>query len=410
MSSGKTARPYQICTRCIMDTSDPGIEFDAQGICNRCRHCEFMFAARLPSPQEREQLLQDLVAQIKHEGRNKEYDCIIGVSGGVDSTYVAYVVKKQLGLRPLAVHLDNGWDSELAVANIEKCLKTLDIDLYTYVMDWDEFRELQLAFLRASTPDSEAPTDHAINSILKWKANQIGTRWLLMGNNLATENIRVTTWSMGQLDWRYIRSINRLFGKGPLKSFPHCSIWQDAWLRWVKRQRMVDVLDYVDYNKEQALQTLSRELGYVRYSGKHHESVYTRFYQSYILPRKFGYDKRRIHLSGLIMSGQMSREQALQDMTREIESAEQLRQDKIFVLKKFGLTEQEFDAIMALPPKSFWDYPSNEKLLAMRIRRAIVNYMHQRKAQQARQTWAVAAVPAPAPVAASAPAPDAVIS
>ncbi len=368
-----------------MDTSDPEIEFDENGICNRCREYEFYLATTVPPLEKRDQLLKELVAQIKAEGASHDYDCVIGVSGGVDSTYVAYVVKQQLGLRPLAIHLDNGWDAELAVANIEKCLKTLNIDLYTCVLDWDEFRELQLAFLRASTPDSEAPTDHAINSILKKKANELGVRWLLMGNNIATEGIRVTAWSMGQMDWRYIKSINRMFGTRPLKTFPHCSLWQDAWVRYVKRQKSVDILNYVDYNKERALQILTRDLGYVRYSGKHHESVYTRFFQSYILPKKFGFDKRRAHLSPLIMSGQITRDQALKEMQKEIEPAEQLRHDKTFVAKKFGISEAEFDAIMALPPKSFWDYPSNEKLWIVRLRRALIHQSRTRKAARATQ-------------------------
>ena len=377
---------YRICTRCIMDTSDPGIEFDERGICNRCREYEVLLATTTPPPQQRDALLAQLVEQIKSEGRNKEYDCVIGVSGGVDSTYTAYLVKRQLGLRPLAVHLDNGWDSELAVSNIEKCLKTLDIDLYTCVLDWDEFRELQLAFLRSSTPDSEVPSDHAINSILKWKAHELGVRWLLMGNNVATEGIRVTTWSMGQMDWKYIKSVNRLFGTQPLKTFPHCTLWQDAYLRYIKRQRSVNILNYVDYHKEQALEVLSRELGYVRYKGKHHESVYTRFYQSYILPKKFGYDKRRIHLSPLIMSGQITREQALREMEKEIEPPEQLRQDKIFVAKKLGISEKEFDAIMALPKKRFADYPSYQKLWIVRWRQAIIQKLQLRRAGKSART------------------------
>lgn len=371
---------YRICTRCIMDTSDPGIEFDAKGVCNRCRDFEIMLASALPPGDSRDEQLRRLVEAIKKEGRGKDYDCLIGVSGGVDSTYVAYLVKEVLGLRPLAVHLDNGWDSELAVANIEKCLKTLDIDLFTLVLDWDEFRELQLAFLKASTPDSEVPSDHAISAIIKLKAAELGVRYMLMGNNVATEGIRVTTWSNGQMDWRYIRSVNAMFGRGPLKSFPHVSIWKDAWLRLVKRQQFINVLNYVDYRKEEAIGILTEKLGYVRYAGKHHESVYTRFYQSYILPKKFGYDKRRIHLSPLIMSGQITREQALEEMKKPIESPERLREDKVFVCKKFGLTEKQFDEIMALPKRTFWEFPSNEKLWVVRLRRALVRRRDARRA------------------------------
>jgi len=371
-----------------MDTSDPGIEFDAEGICNRCRDFVIMQKAMILSPAERDRRRQALVAQIKAEGRGHDYDCVIGVSGGVDSTYVAYVVKEMLGLRPLAIHLDNGWDSELAVANIEKCLKILGIDLYTKVLDWDEFRELQLAFLKASTPDSEVPTDHAINSILKHKANELGVRYMLMGNNVATEGIRVTTWSMGQMDWKYIRSVNARFGKGPLKDFPHTTLWQDAWLRYVKRQRSIDILNLVDYHKEEALRILTEKLGYVRYAGKHHESVYTRFYQSYILPKKFGYDKRRIHLSPLIMSGQITREHALEEMRKPIAPAEQLRQDKTFVCKKFGLTEAQFDEIMALPKKTFWDYPSYEKSPLVQLRRRFMAIRQRRQAARSRAGFA----------------------
>jgi len=371
---------YRICVRCIMDTSDPGIEFDAHGICNRCRDCQVMQRSLILSPQERDRRREAIVAQIKAEGRGHDYDCVIGVSGGVDSTYVAYVVKEVLGLRPLAIHLDNGWDSELAVANIEKCLKALDIDLYTKVLDWDEFRELQLAFLKASTPDSEVPSDHAINSILKIKANELGVRFIVMGNNVSTENIRVTTWSMGQTDWKYIRSVNARFGKGPLKDFPHTTLLTDAWLRYVKRQRAIDILNYVDYHKEDALKFLADKFGYVRYSGKHHESVYTRFYQSYILPRKFGYDKRRIHLSGLIMSGQITREHALDEMKKPVAPAEEIRQDKVFVCKKFGLTEKQFDDIMGLPKQTFWDFPSYEKNPLVRMRRSLLKARQRRQA------------------------------
>jgi N-acetyl sugar amidotransferase len=362
-----------------MDTSDPAIEFDADGVCNRCTNFLMLKDALLLRPEQREPALRELVAQIKAEGKHKDYDCIIGVSGGVDSTYTAYIVKN-LGLRPLAVHLDNGWDAELAVANIEKCLKTLGIDLYTCVLDWDEFRELQLAFLKSSTPDSEAPTDHAINAILKHKANELGVRYILMGNNLATEGLRVTSWTMGQMDWKYIRSLNRIFGTGRLKTFPHYTIWEDAWLRWVKKQKSINILNYVDYHKEQALRLLEEKLGYVRYKGKHHESVYTRFYQSYILPRKFGFDKRRAHLAALVMSEQITRDQALHEMTKEIAPEEQMRDDKVFVAKKLGLTEKQFDDIMALPKKSFWDYPSYEKMWIVQLRRKLVNWNLERKA------------------------------
>jgi N-acetyl sugar amidotransferase len=367
-----------------MDTSDPGIEFDAQGICNRCRHYELLHAADTPDPERRHEQRNELVGRIKHVGRSKDYDCVIGVSGGVDSTYTALLVKRH-GLRPLAVHLDNGWDSEMAVSNIEKCLKRLEIDLHTVVLDWDEFRELQLAFLRASTPDSEVPTDHAIMASLRQTAARLGVRWLIMGTNVATEGVGVATWSSGHADWRYIRGLNDRFGTRPLKSYPHYSLLQNAYYRYILRQRTVSLLDYLDYHKEEALALLKSELGYEPYRGKHHESVYTRFFQSYILPIKFGFDKRRAHLSALVMSGQISREAALEDLQKPIMPMDQIKEDRVFVIKKLGITEAAFEQIMAAPCKAFLDYPSYEKGLIIRTHRLVSRILRVRRAKVARE-------------------------
>jgi N-acetyl sugar amidotransferase len=352
-----------------MDTTDPGISFDPNGICNRCRDFEIVHAYYVRPSGTREMDLQNLVSQIKAEGRNKEYDCVIGVSGGVDSTYVAYLVKKN-GLRPLAVHLDNGWDSALAVSNIENCVKALSIDLYTCVLDWDEFRDLQLSFLKASTPDSEIPTDHAILAILMWKAAEIGVRYIISGANIATEGLYAPEWSMGHYDWKYIRTVHERFGRTPLNTFPHFDLLDLLWLRFVKRQRQVYILNYIDYRKDMAAEFIRKELGWNPYTGKHHESIYTRFFQSYILPRKFSFDKRRMHLSTLIMSGQLSRTRALEEIEKPIGSQEMLREDKTFVSKKLGITERELDEILALPAKKFKEYPSYERSLPIRAYRA----------------------------------------
>ena len=365
-----TQAGYRICTRCIMDSSDPDIEFDEQGVCIRCREAEARRAASVISAPDKKEQLERLVDQIKADGKKLDYDCVIGVSGGVDSTYVAYLVKN-LGLRPLAVHLDNGWNSALAVTNIDNCLKTLQIDLYTHVLDWDEFRDLQLSFLKASTPDSEIPTDHAIFSLLIRKAAEFNVRYILNGVNHATESIVVPAWSRGHTDWKYIKSVHQQFGTMPLNNFPHCTLLDYAYFRDVKRQRQISILDYIDYDKNAALETIARDLKFARYAGKHHKLIYTRFFQTYILVTKFGYDKRRWHLSDLILSGQITREQALADMEQEIAPPDQLRQDKIFVAKKLGLSESEFDAIMALPPKSIDDYPSYENTGYVRAIRAV---------------------------------------
>jgi N-acetyl sugar amidotransferase len=338
-----------------MDTSDPDIRFDASGVCNHCHAYDDLVRTRVFTGDEARQRLEALLAEIRQAGAGRRYDCVIGVSGGVDSTYVAYEVKR-LGLRPLAIHLDNGWDSELAVKNIENVLKRLNIDLHTKVLDWEEFRDLQLAFLRASTPDSEIPTDHAIVAELYRTAARIGVRHVVAGVNVRTESHLPRAWSQGHLDWRYIRSVQRLFGKRRLRTFPHLSLLDQY--RYRVTHRWVEILNYLDYDKRRAKEILLRELGWRDYGGKHYESIYTRFYQGYILPRKFGFDKRRSHFSSLICSGQMSRSQALTELQGETYPSDLQEADRKYVAKKLGITEEEFKAIMDEPPKSYHDYPS----------------------------------------------------
>ena len=306
-------------------------------------------------------------------GGGRDYDCIVGVSGGVDSTYTTYVASK-LGLRPLAVHLDNGWNSEQAVRNIERTLAALKIDLYTQVLDWDEFRDLQVAFLRASTPDGEIPTDHAIAALLYRMAVRHGVRYIIDGRNLATEGILPPSWSRGHGDWKYIRSVQSRFGTRRLRSFPHFGITGLGYYTLIRRLRTLSPLNYVPYVKADVMQVIRKELGWEYYGGKHYESVYTRFFQGYILPVKFGIDKRKAHLSTLICSGQITREQALEELKAPIYPAGLLEQDKRFVLKKLELSEPDFAAIMGAPPRSFWDYPSYRRHSVFRSQRMLAFY------------------------------------
>lgn len=352
-------REYQICVNCVMDISDPDIQFDADGVCHHCRRYDEVVRNLVHSGDEGRRRLSQVVQLIKREGAGKEYDCIIGVSGGVDSTYVAYKVK-ELGLRPLAVHLDNGWDSELAVKNIETALRTLDIDLDTYVLDWEEFRDLQLAFLKASTPDSEVPTDHAIVSVMRMTAERLGVRYVISGFNARTESHLPPAWSQGHYDWKYIRSIHDRFGTVPLKGFPRTGLL--AFHRSYFAQVRLDILNYLDYVKTDAMKVLESELGWRYYGGKHYESIYTRFYQGYLLPKKFGYDKRRTHLSSLICSGEITREEALRELETETYPVNLQQEDREYVLKKLGLSDAQFEGLMRLPRKSYWDYPSYGKL------------------------------------------------
>jgi N-acetyl sugar amidotransferase len=358
---GRWDTRYQVCRQCLMDTTDPEIEFDEDGVCSHCHEYDRRVAAEVfPGPEGRQKLAV-AVAQIKREGRGKRYDCILGLSGGVDSTYVAYLTKK-LGLRPLAVHLDNGWNSEIAVRNIENIVRILDVDLYTRVLDWEEFRRLQVAFLRASTPDSEIPTDHAIVATLYQMAAKHKVRWIMDGSNVVTEIMVPATWSHGHSDWGYIQHLNETFDGQKLKDYPHYTYYDNV-IKYqkIKKIKRFPILNYIEFNKMEAMETLKRELNWVPYGGKHYESIYTRFYQGCILPTKFGFDKRRSHLSCLVRDGRITREQTLAEIQQPPIDEDLLREDRNFAIKKLGLTEEEFDQIMTAPRKTFWDYPSDER-------------------------------------------------
>lgn len=352
--------PYRICAQCIMDTSDPEIVFDDLGICNHCHRYARTMAQDAVGGSRGRAMLAATADSIRTAGTGKPYDCIIGLSGGVDSSYVAYLTR-QLGLRPLAVHVDNGWNSEAAVRNIENIVTRLGIDLVTKVLDWDEFRALQTAFLRSSTPDCEVATDHAIAAVLYRMAIQHDIKYLVQGTNLATEQMMPRTWSYGHFDWRYIRAVAAAHGGGTLPTFPHYTVFDlEVKFPYLYRLREVFPLNMLDYDKVEAMSVIKRELDWQEYGSKHHESIYTRFYQTWLLPRKFGVDKRRAHLSCLINAGQLARGDALTEIATAPLDAGQLEIDRQFVTKKLGLSDTEFAAIEAAPIRSFWQYPSYE--------------------------------------------------
>jgi N-acetyl sugar amidotransferase len=358
----RAKQTYRMCVRCIMDTSDPEIEFDASGVCHHCRKYDAAVAREVVRGKEGMRQLMQHAEEIREAGRGKRYDCVLGLSGGVDSSFVAYLAKRTLKLRPLAVHMDNGWNSEIAVRNIENIVKVLDLDLHTEVLDWEEFRRLQLAFLRAGTPDSEIPTDHAIVSTLLRQAQKNGVRWIMDGSNLVTELMVPETWSHGHADWRYIHHLNDAFGGAPLRTYPHYTYFDiRLWYPRVRRIRRFFPLNYVDYNKLEAMRIMRDELDWQPYGGKHYESIYTRFYQGYMLPQRFNFDKRRPHLSCLVNAGLMTRTQALEEIEKPAILPTQLAEDRAFVIKKLGVDEAEFERIMTAELKTFWDYPSYER-------------------------------------------------
>ncbi len=362
--SGVHRDGYQQCTRCVMDTSDPDITFGDDGICNNCSDFLQKRSLLVIPPEERERELRDIVERIRASGRRQRYDCIVGVSGGVDSTYVAYLAQK-LMLRPLCVHVDNGWDSELAVGNIEKVLKKLNIDLYTYVIDWEEFRDLQIAFLRSSTVDADLPTDHAIRAVLRRVASRENVSYSLNGRNFSTEGLLPWGWAYSAIDWKYLRSVHAKFGTRRLRSFPHQGLPQLLYSVSVRRIQNIGILNYVPYDKETAHSFLVNELGWKDYGGKHFESIFTRFFQGYVLPTKFGIDLRKAYLSTLICTDQITREAALKELQHPPLSPERAKADQEYVLKKFRLSTDEFAAIMAEPPRTYEDFPNNSNLFLL---------------------------------------------
>jgi N-acetyl sugar amidotransferase len=354
-------RIYQQCSVSVMDTiADPDISFDANGVCNYYNDYR-QAAAALPVPGQREEELNKLIRKIKEDGRGKKYNCIIGLSGGVDSTYVAYLTR-QYDLNPLAVHLDNGWNSELAVSNIENITSKLDIDLYTLVVEWEEFKDVQLAYLRASVVDIEVVSDHAIFSTMYKLAHQYNVPYILSGTNVVTEQIMPRTWLYSKMDYRNLCDIHQQYGEKKLKTYPSYPFWKHLYYNGLLRLRPVSVLNYIDYNKKEVKKIISEELNWRDYGGKHYESLFTKFYQAYILPVKFKIDKRKPHLSNLIFSGQLSRDEALSELKQPLYTENELLQDMEYVIKKFNLTQKSFDEIMLTPPRSHQEFKSDLQL------------------------------------------------
>jgi N-acetyl sugar amidotransferase len=373
---------YQVCKRCIMDTSDPQIVFTETG-CNHCDTATKILVA-LEVAKSNGQSFQNTIEQLKQAGRGKPYDCVIGVSGGVDSSYVAYLLKKN-GVRPLAVHLDNGWNSELAVKNVENIVRKLEIDLVTHVIDWPEFRDLQKSFFKAGVIDIEMLTDHAIMACLFQTAKKNGIKQIVLGNNYATESSMPPAWVHRKSDLTNLRSIHKKFGAMKIKTFPVLGTFQLYFMRYALDYLCTNLLDKISFDKESALNTLETELAYKRYPFKHYESVFTRFYQGFILPRKFGVDKRRSHYSALISSGQLTRSDALQMLEKPVYLGQMLKEDRTFVLKKLGFSDSEFNAYLDAKNTSHSAYPSDnttwELLLGIknRLPKVILNKLKMQK-------------------------------
>lgn len=343
-----------------MDTSDSQIVFDDKGVCD---HCNNFYTHIKPNwhPDERGWVeLQKHVEEIKREGRGKDFDCIMGMSGGIDSSYLTYVAKEKLGLRPLVFHVDGGWNSQIAVNNIEVLVEKLGLDLYTEVIDWEEMRDLQLAFFRSGVPHIDIPQDHAFFATMYNFAAKHGIRHILTGANHSTECVKnPMEWIYFGTDVKQIRDIHSKFGQRPLRTFPLSNVLRHKiYLRYVRGIRVIRPLDYVPYNKEDAMQLLHERFGWQKYPQKHFESRFTKFYEGYWLPKKFGYDTRKVQYSSLILTGQMTREEALEKLKKPAFDEATIMHDFEFVATKLGISVQELQSYMDAPNKSHRDYKS----------------------------------------------------
>lgn len=353
-------REYQVCSNCVMDTSDSLIQFDEKGVCDRCNN---YYESILPNWHPDEigaKQLEKIVEKIKADGKGKKYDCIIGLSGGVDSSYLLYYAKEKLGLRPLVFAVDTGWTLNVAVENIEKIVKGLNVDLYTEIVNWNEMKDLQLAYFKSQVAYQDTPQDHVIFAGLYNYAVKQGIKYVLTGANYSTECVREPNEWVYVNDLRQIKDIHKKFGTRPIKTLPLCGMFKyRLYYRYFKGMKIVQPLNMIPYNKEEAIVTLEEKFGWQRYANKHFESIFTRFYEGYWLPKKFGYDKRRAHFSSVILTGQMTREDALKKLEETPYDEELAMQDLEYVAKKLGITKDAFIDMMNGENKTFRDYKSS---------------------------------------------------
>jgi N-acetyl sugar amidotransferase len=358
-------RAYQICTNCIMDTSDSGIVFDEYGRCDYCNNYRDNILPHWHTDERGQRALARIAERIRADGKGRDHDCLIGMSGGVDSSYVTLLAKERMGLRPLIFHVDAGWNSQQAVNNIERLVDGLGLDLHTEVVDWLEMKDLQLAFFRAQVPHLDTPQDHAFFAALYNFAAAHGFKYILTGANYSTECVREPLeWHYHASDLRQLKDIHRRFGTRPLATFPLAGIFTfKLYYRFVKGIRVVKPLNHVPYFKEAAMEELATRFGWQRYAHKHYESRFTRFYEGYWLPKKFGFDKRRAHFSSLVLTGQLTREQALERIAQAPYDDATVEQDFEYVATKLDLSVNELKAILAGPQKTFRDYDNSMRLI-----------------------------------------------
>lgn len=361
-------RKFQRCTRCVMDTSDSKITFDEYGVCDHCRNFDKNIKPYWHLNENRLEELMQIATQIKQVGKNRDYDCLLGLSGGADSSYLAYVAKEIMGLRPLAFVVDTGWNLNVAVENIEKIVKGLKIDMYTEVINWKEMADFQLAMFKSQISSQDAPQDHAIFASLYNYAAKHNIKYVLTGSNTSTEFIRPPVEWLYMNDLTLYKDIHKRFGKIPLNTYPTCSMLKYRILyHYIYGMRRVYPLDYVNYDKAKAEDFLHKKYGWTKYANKHYENVFTRFFEGYYLPHKFGFDTRKNVLSNQILAGTMSRGEALEILASNPYDEYQMQRDKKYIAKKLGVSEKSFDEIIEGENKTPTDYKNSMWLIRIAV-------------------------------------------
>lgn len=360
MVEEKTQREYQICTNCVMDTSDPQISFDENG---KCDFCNNYYNSILPSWHTGEQgwkELTEIAHRIKKDTTGKKHNCLIGLSGGTDSSFLTYIVKEKLDLNPLLFAVDTGWNLKVADDNVKKLVEKLNLDVVIFTVNWEEMRDLQIAFFKSAVPYQDTPQDTAIFSALYNYAAENGFKYVMTGGNFSTECVKPPQEWTYYNDIKMLKDIHKCFGTIPLREFPLCNMFKyRIYYRYFKGIKVIKPLNFIEYEKNTATKLLEEKFGWETYKNKHFEDRFTRFYEGWWLPRKFGYDKRRCYDSSLILSGQMSRAEAMNDLAQQPYDETIAMEDKKYICNRLGITEKQMDEYFNLPNKTFRDYKNS---------------------------------------------------
>lgn len=355
---------YQICSRCVMDTSDEDIKFDINGVCDHCHDYETYVKPNWHTNKKGREELEKIILDIKKSGKRSDFDCLLGISGGVDSSYMLHLAVKEFGLRPLVFHVDGGWNSELSVHNINVMIDKLGLDLYTEVINWEEMKDFQLAFFKSGVPHIDIPQDHAFIATLYNFAEKYNIKYILNGGNISTECVQYPLkYYYYGTDMRQIKDIRQQFGKVKMETYPFSSVFRHKfYLKYFRGVNVIKPLNFMPYVKADAISLLEKEYGWKPYPQKHFESRFTKFFEGYWLPERFGFDPRRVQLSSLILTEQMSREAAIEQLKKPAYNPETIQDEFNYIATKLGITSNELKKYFELPKKFYWDYNNQQDI------------------------------------------------